>query len=142
MSRARDLADIWNQGQLVDITSSFTRDSAWVKSGTERVLHNPSNGLVFYNLGLYITGTVYGADGNSSVWDLPVDNDVMYTIASAYRPSEQFITNTSNNSPARPFEGANAVVFNTNGDVTISEPINTVANDPNFRVYINGWYKI
>lgn len=140
MSRARDLADIWNQGQLVDITSSFTRDSAWVKSGTERVLHNPSNGLVFYNLGLYIAGTVY--DGANGRWDLPVDNDVMYTIASAYRPSEQFITNTSNNSPARPFEGANAVVFNTNGDVTISEPINTVANDPNFRVYINGWYKI
>lgn len=135
MSRARDLADVWNTGQLVDITSSFTRNSAWTKSGTERVLHDPSSGLVYYNLGLYIDATNGAGPTDQDNWAEPLDNDVIYTIASAYRPSEQFITSTITG-----VYDNTVVAFASNGDVTLSSPQNW--EGARFRIYINGWYKI
>jgi hypothetical protein len=135
MSRARDLA-AWNASTgLVDITSSFTRSSAWTKSGTERVLHDPNTGLVYYNLGLYIDATNGAGPTDQDNWAEPLDNDVIYTIASAYRPSEQFITSTITG-----VYDSTVVAFASNGDVTLSAPQNW--EGARFRIYINGWYKI
>ncbi len=135
MSRARDLA-AWNASTgLVDITSSFTRSSAWTKSGTERVLHDPNTGLVYYNLGLYIDATSGPASGDLDDYAQPADNEVIYTIASAYRPSEQFITSTISG-----LYDSTVVAFASNGDVTVSSPQNW--HEARFRIYINGWYKI
>ncbi len=134
MSRARDLADVWNAsstGQLVDITSSFTRNAAWSASGTERVLHDTSNDLVYYQLGLYIDGTTQ----SGSEWQEPAEGDVIYTIASAYRPAEQFVTTFFTES----FDSG-TVALNTNGQVSLSFPYNYF--EARFRVYINGWYRI
>jgi hypothetical protein len=135
MSRARDLA-AWNASTgLVDITSSFTRSATWTKSGTERVLHDPNTGLVYYNLGLYIDATDTAGSAERDEWVQPLDNEVIYTIASAYRPSEQFITSTITGT-----YDSTVVAFASNGDVTVSSPQNW--EGARFRIYINGWYKI
>jgi len=136
MSRARDLADLWTSStELVDITSSFTRNAAWTQSGTERVLHDPLKGLVYYNLGCYIDATTLAGSSEDDDWIEPTDNTSVYTIASAYRPSEQFITTTITG-----LYDSSSITFNTNGNVSLLTPQNWAGN--RFRIYINGWYKI
>ena len=131
MSRARDLADSASGVQLVDITSSFTRNSAWTKSGTERVLHDPSTNLVYYQLGLYIDATPQ----SGGQWNQPASTSVIYTIASAYRPSEAFVTTNITAD-----YDSSTIEIKPNGDVIVLAPENYT--DARFRVYINGWYKI
>ena len=132
MSRARDLADSASGAQLVDITSSFTRNANWVKWSTERVYHDPVKDLVHVQLALYVDATTTGGTAD---WQEPANNTVLYTIASPYHPAEQFLTTNITG-----IYDSSTVVFDTNGEIRLDSPMNWESS--RFRVAINCWYRI
>lgn len=109
---------------VTDITSSFARNSSWSDYKTNKVFI--FMGFVFYNLGAIKTST-------------PSSGDAIWTISdSNYFPSHQYHTNTITYSG----DSANLIEMNTTGTITINNPDQPSGSDANFRVLINGWYRI
>ena len=109
---------------VVDITSSFVRSTSWVDYSYQKVFK--FMGFVFYNLGAKKTS--FPSDGEG-IWSITDSN---------YRPSHNYHTNTIT------FQGdhTNNIYIQTNGNITISDPGQFSGSDSDFRVVINGWYRI
>ena len=109
---------------VVDITSSFVRDSSWTVLMYQKVFK--FMGFVFYNLGAYKTSFPNSGD---AIWSISDSN---------YHPSQVYHTNTI----TKHADYANVIEIQTNGNIVIADPGQFSGTDANFRVVINGWYRI